>query len=103
MININTGQNVAILADQEIARLIATGNKARDSGNPDGKRYVIAYASDFVTPDDNEVLTSEQDAFRALRQADSGEDGESFTILRADGQDADFTHVWEDEKWVKYC
>ena len=30
MININTGQNVAILADQEIARLIATGNKARD-------------------------------------------------------------------------
>ena len=30
MININTGQNVAILAEQEIARLIAKGNKARD-------------------------------------------------------------------------
>ena len=30
MIDINTGQNVAILADQEIARLIATGNTARD-------------------------------------------------------------------------
>ena len=39
MININTGQNVAILAEQEIARLIAKGNKARDgdrktNGNP---------------------------------------------------------------------
>jgi Fe-S cluster biosynthesis and repair protein YggX len=30
VININTGQNVAILAEREIARLIAKGNKARD-------------------------------------------------------------------------
>ena len=90
------------LAEQEIARLIATGT-ARDGGKTDGKCYVIAYASDFVTSDDCEVLTSEQDAFRALGQAGPGEDGESFTILRAEGQDADFTHVWENEKWVKYC
>ena len=90
------------LALAEANRLIAQ-RPARDGGNPDGKCYVIAYASDFVTSDDNEVLTSEQAAFRALGQADPDEDGESFTILRADGQDADFTHVWEDEKWVKYC
>jgi len=34
MLNINTGQNPAILAEEKIARLLATGNKARDGGNP---------------------------------------------------------------------
>ena len=102
MFNVNGGRNPVDSAMQIINNKLQQ-RPARDGGNPDGKCYVIAYASDFVTSDDNEVLTSEQDAFRALRQADSGEDGESLTILRADGQDADFTHVWEDEKWVKYC
>ena len=32
IININTGQNVVDAAMAEIARLIATGNKARDGG-----------------------------------------------------------------------
>ena len=102
MININTEQNVVDAAMQIIDNKLQQ-QPARDGGKTDGKCYVIAYASDFVTSDDNEVLTSEQDAFRALRQASPSEDGESFTILRADGQDADFTHAWEDEKWVKYC
>ena len=102
MININTGQSPVDTAMQIIDNKLQQ-QRAREGGSPDGKCYVIAYASDFVTSDDCEVLTSEQDAFRALGQAGPGEDGESFTILRADGQDADFTHVWEDEKWVKYC
>ena len=102
MIDINTGQNPVDSA-MEIINNKLQQRPARDGGNPDGKCYVIAYASDFVTSDDNEVLTSEQDAFRALGQAGPDEYGESFTILRADGQDADFTHVWENEKWVKYC
>ena len=37
MININTGQNVAILADQEIARLIAR-QPARDVVREKGKQ-----------------------------------------------------------------
>ena len=38
MININTGQNVAILAEEKIATLIATGNKARDGGGKKKKQ-----------------------------------------------------------------
>ena len=62
--------------------------------------YVLAYASDFVTADDAEVFTSFEDAFWNLR---NDEERNELTILRADDSESEFTHVWENQDWVKYC